>query len=181
MKPSKKRTELSIEQRRAEVAHLYLQGLTQEEIAEAVGVSQPTVSIDLKAIQADWKAQSVEDLNDKKLLELAKLDEAERNAWEQFNRSCEDATKTRREVGADGEFGEGYMEKVGQSGNPRYLDIVIRCIEKRCALLGLDAPQKVAQTDAAGNDISAEEKAERARQMLARHGYTLGTPRPSKN
>ena len=46
-----------------------------------------------------------------------------------------------------------------QSGNPRVTDSILRVMERRARLLGLDAPQKVAETDAAGNDVSAEQRA----------------------
>jgi hypothetical protein len=32
----------------------------------------------------------------------------------------------------------------GQVGDPRYLDGVLKCIDRRCAILGIDAPKKIA-------------------------------------
>jgi len=47
-------TEAEIEQRRAEVLRLRFAQLSESEIAERMGVSVPTVSRDLAAIQAEW-------------------------------------------------------------------------------------------------------------------------------
>lgn len=163
--------DLELEERRTEVARLYVQGLTQHEICKRFGVSQPTISHDLKRIREAWRNSAIRDFDALRDEQLAKVDEAERRAWEVFERSREDAVKTRREVDADGKFGEGYMERVGQAGDLRALDTVLKCIERRCKLLGLDAPIKHAETDSKGNDVSAEERQERARQLLLRHGY----------
>ncbi|WP_166830672.1 helix-turn-helix domain-containing protein [Thalassoroseus pseudoceratinae] len=172
---------MKTEERRVQVSRMYAEGKTQAEIAEAVGVSQLQVCHDLKMVRRHWRESAIRDFDALRDEQLAKIDEAERRAWEVFERSCEDAVKTRREVGENGEFGTGYMERVGQTGDVRSLDLVLKCVERRCKLLGLDAPQKVVETDAAGNDLSAEERRERARQMLIRHGYRPGNIPPSQN
>jgi hypothetical protein len=48
-----------------------------------------------------------------------------------------------------------------QRGNPRVADTLLRIEQRRAALRGLDAPTKIAETDAEGNDLPAE-----ARQAL---------------
>jgi len=181
MKPGRRRQRMESEERRVQVARLYAKGKTQAEIAETVGVSQSQVCHDLKMVRRHWRESTIRDFDALRDEQLAKIDEAERRAWEVFERSQEDAVKTRREVGEDGDFGSGYMERVGQAGDVRSLDLVLKCVERRCKLLGLDAPQKVAQTDTAGNDLTAEERRERARQMLLRHGYPPGDTPPSQN
>ena len=40
----------------------------------------------------------------------------------------------------------------GQSGNPSFLAGVQWCINKRCEILGLDAPKKIAPTDPSGQN-----------------------------
>lgn len=167
--------DLELEERRTEVARLYVQGLTQHEICKRFGVTQQTISHDLKRIREAWRNSAIRDFDALRDEQLAKIDEAERRAWEVFERSCEDAVKTRREIDDKGEFGEGYMERVGQAGDLRALDTVLKCIERRCKLLGLDAPTKISETDSKGNDLTAEERQERARQLLLRHGYQANT------
>ena len=52
------------------------------------------------------------------------------------------------EVTGRSEGGKGRPEKVrkitkGQAGNPRFLAIILKCVEQRSAILGLDAPNKL--------------------------------------
>ena len=47
------RKKVQIEYRRTQVAELYLKGWTQAEIARKLGVSQGTISSDLKAIRKE--------------------------------------------------------------------------------------------------------------------------------
>jgi hypothetical protein len=54
-----------------------------------------------------------------------------------------------------------------QSGNPRVTDSILRIMERRARLLGLDAPAKVAETDAAGNDLPAEARTALHAKLLA--------------
>ncbi|HEV3024962.1 MAG TPA: hypothetical protein VGX76_20955, partial [Pirellulales bacterium] len=42
------------------------------------------------------------------------------------------------------------LERMGRHGDAKYLEVVLRCIDKRCAIRGLDAPKKIAPTDPAG-------------------------------
>ncbi len=41
-----------------------------------------------------------------------------------------------------------------ERANPRHADVILRVMERRAKLLGLDAPQKVAQTSPAGDEMS---------------------------
>ena len=34
------------------------------------------------------------------------------------------------------------VKKEGQAGDPRFLDGVLKCVERRCSILGLDAPKQ---------------------------------------
>ena len=125
---------LSIEKR-------YLRGERQHQIAVGLGVSQVTVSNDLRELQKRWRAETVRDLDDAKAQELAKVDELEREYWDAWQNSCEDAETIRQEAS------EKKVDKViktakGQAGDPRFLAGVQWCIEKRCKILGLDAPDK---------------------------------------
>ena len=52
---------LEVVRRRERTAELYIQGRTQCEIAETLGVSQPTVCQDLQAIQKAWRELLVAD------------------------------------------------------------------------------------------------------------------------
>lgn len=77
--------------RRQKVAEMYLQGKTQSEIGDVVGVTQHTVSEDLAWLRDQWTAQALIDFDEKKAIELAKIDNLERMAHEAWARSCENA------------------------------------------------------------------------------------------
>lgn len=69
------------------VSRHYVRGMTQVEIAKIVGVTQKTVSEDLKALRAGWLESALVDFNERKGIELAKIDAIESTAWEEFVKS----------------------------------------------------------------------------------------------
>ena len=146
---------------RRRASDLYLQGWLQVDIAKELSIDQATVSRDLKAIQKEWLKSALIDFNEAKARELAKVDKLERTYWAAWERSCEDAetttrktkgkvTKVQIEVGRE-EEGKVVLERPaeatrtlkGQAGDPRFLQGVERCIERRCKILGIDAPVKM--------------------------------------
>lgn len=141
---SRSSEEFAIAERRKNVSLRYLRGQTQCEIAYALEVDQATVSRDLKAIQREWMAASVQDRAEWLARELATIDEVERTAWNAFSRSQENAQsrKVRRKA-ADGSDEEIEETTRGQAGESRFLSIILGCIDKRCKLLGLDAPTEL--------------------------------------
>ena len=80
----------------------------------------------------------------KKRIELDRIDVVERNAWEGWENSKRDTVKT-----GPGKYSETEVTTTSNSGNPRFLEIVIKCIERRCRLLGIDAP---IQAEISGKD-----------------------------
>jgi hypothetical protein len=80
------------------------------------------------------------DLDAVKAKELAKLDRLELTYWRAWERSC--STREIRSVTKKGEAGTSMLRTEGRDGNPKFLEGVHKCIERRCVLLGLDAPAK---------------------------------------
>ena len=66
--------QLVIEERRANVARLYLQGRTQWSIAREVGVDQAQISRDLAAMREEWKASRIADTETDRLNALARIE-----------------------------------------------------------------------------------------------------------
>jgi len=127
------------------IASLYLRGCLQAEIATEVGLSEATVSRDLKALQQEWHESSLLDIDAAKARELARIDELERTYWQAWKRSCEDAeTETARVVEtAGGRRRVAQKQTKCQAGDPRFLQGIQWCIERRCKVLGIDAPEKL--------------------------------------
>jgi predicted transcriptional regulator len=137
--------------RRKQVSDLRLQGWNQQAIADHLGVPQTTVSMDLKIIRRQWEKSAVDAFNERRNEELQKLELLEREAWAAWERS----QKPAQSVVADGDAKKPARKTVkNQHGNPRFLQIVHGCIASRRALLGLDAPRKVAPTDVEGRTIT---------------------------
>ncbi|HEY7159462.1 MAG TPA: helix-turn-helix domain-containing protein [Gemmataceae bacterium] len=147
-------SQLQVQQRRTTVARLYLQQRTQAEIASAVGVNQGTVSRDLKAIQAEWQQQRLDDFTQAKLRELARIDQLEREYWQAWERSCQDREKTLQEktTAPTGDRLKAGTRSEGRDGNPEFLRGVERCIELRCKILGAFAAVKIAPTTPDGEE-----------------------------
>jgi transposase len=158
---ARKRTPFQREEDLVQITRLYLQGRTQRDIAEVVGVSQGQVNHDLKLIQQRWRESSIMDMNEAKQRELARLDELEREYWAAWEQSKNERTRARQE--SDGKSKDGKpnvvratMEKEQRDGNPAFLAGVMSCIERRCKLLGLDAPAKAELTGKDGGPIKTE-------------------------
>lgn len=157
-----------VARRRVNVARLYLQGWTQAAIAVEEGVDQSQISLDLTEIRKDWKASTLFDFNEAKTKELARIDLLESTYWTAWEASKtplkKKQTKLRGEVlQADMKNPQKQQAKALETteateerlGDPRYLDGVLKCIQKRVEILGLDAPFKIAPTDTEGNNIGS--------------------------
>lgn len=139
---------LQKQERRMQVAELHKKGWSQAAIAERLGVTQPTVSSDLKYIREEWRRSMVRDFDLARAQELQRVDRIECEANEGWDRSL----KPSQSAVIQGEGAQQPSRKTvrNQSGDPRFLDILLKCSERRSKLLGLDAPQKVAPTDTEG-------------------------------
>lgn len=141
----------NVQRRRRKVSVLYLRGFTQVEIKDKLGVSQATVSYDLKAIQEEWRAQTTIDLDEHKAAELARLDELERQYWRGWLRSLQDAQESSEK--AEGIVTKDNQRKdfqitrskktKGQAGDPRFLDGIQGIVDKRCKILSLYADANI--------------------------------------
>jgi len=124
------------------IAKMYLTGSTQAEIALHCGVTQQQISKDVKEIQARWLASSVRDFDEMRAEQLAKIDRLEMTYWNAWEESKRDHKRQRAGIKKGGKAQEEMAETTteGRDGNPVFLAGVDKCIERRCKLLGLDAP-----------------------------------------
>lgn len=142
-------------ERRQHVAKLYLQGKYQAEIARQLGVSQQQISKDLRMLHRQWRASAIRDFDARQEQELAKIDLLERTAWEAWECSLHprELTLTEQTEGGDvpDEHGKVHpkspvrrasVRRENQAGDPRFLERIDKCIERRCAILGLEAPKR---------------------------------------
>lgn len=134
-KSRKRKTE--IEQRQRQVAELTLKGHTQSEIAGRLGVTQPTVSNDLKAIRAAWRQASVRDFDAAFSEQLEMLTLVQREAWEAWERSKGPGHTAVISGAGEGEPSKTRQTIKRQTGDPRFLEQVQKCLAASRALLGL--------------------------------------------
>jgi hypothetical protein len=131
-----RRRKFEILERRRRVAARFLRGDLQYQIAQAFEVDPATISRDLDAIHQEWLTEAVAERGIWVGQLLAKIDETERQAWAAWVKSQENAEVLRARVHGD----KSVTEKVskGQAGDPRFLDLVLKCVHMRAFLLGLD-------------------------------------------
>jgi predicted transcriptional regulator len=136
-------------ERRKRVAGMYLRGMSQWEIGRQLGVTQQCVAKDVHALEKEWLASTVVDIDTAKAKELARIDRLERVAWRAWRRSCQRkeraTTRMERKLDEDAQKARTVTSKATEvrDGNPEYLKRVEWCISKRCELLKLNPPQRL--------------------------------------
>lgn len=124
----------------SDLARRYLKGETQAEIAASLGVNQSTISRDIRTLQKRWIASATSAFDAALAEQLAKIDELERTYWEAWQNSLSREVTTSRKKEGAGEGTEASIRRETRDGNPAFLEGVRWCIERRCKLLGLNAP-----------------------------------------
>lgn len=152
---TKKITETQWAKYMQKVAELYKQGHSVRVIASKIrGIEKSTVQKMLKQLEKEWMKEAEEDFAKFRAFLLAKLRMVQVNAWKMFAKSCrnykEDSeTRNYSMQKVEGLPGEdkgkelllnSTSEHVQASvvhGNPKYLSIILDCIEKEAKLLGV--------------------------------------------
>jgi DNA-binding transcriptional MocR family regulator len=107
------------ERRRQQVVAGLLAGLSIREMAKGLGVSHSTIAEDIEIVRAEWREARVASYDDLVTQEAARLDKLQSRFWQST-----------------------------LDGDPQAAAVVLRCMDRRARLLGLDAAQKL-QVDAA--------------------------------
>lgn len=200
-RPSRASDDFARARRRAEVAGRYLRGETQARIAEDLKVNVRVVKADLQAVMDAWVKESKLAFEERKAKELAKIDHIEllaHRGWEASVERQEVHRSFRKRVrqaqrNEDNKVTGHRMVPVeeteetvikGQSGDPRFLEQITRCIEMRLRILGLwkGESQAASQVLVDWTQLfvtQAQEAARRADEHEARRlGYQSLPPRP---
>lgn len=80
------------------ISKLYLQGHTQLEIAQQIGVSRTQISYDIKQLFLEWKRERIDVFEERLLIELSKLDHLESEAWKAWENSKRDSVKIAEKI-----------------------------------------------------------------------------------
>lgn len=136
-----KRTKFERENDLQRITGMYLQHMTQAEIATELKLSQPQIKYDLDEIKRRWREDTKIDLDAAKQKELARLEQLEHTYWQAWKRSLKPLKKVRIEK-KFGEVDKTIRTREQLLGIPAYLEGVVRCIQERSKLLGIYAPVK---------------------------------------
>lgn len=142
---------------REKIAGLLLKSWTAPMIARELKLSEATVNREKRILVDEWKKAAADDIDAVKAKELQKLDDLEREARAEWERSKLAYQKKVVEdlIGRGGETGrakKAKIETIEQLGDPRYLTIIQGCMDRRAKILGTDAPTKVAPTTPDGKE-----------------------------
>lgn len=141
------RTHMEVLAERQEIARLYLSGKSQATIGLAIDRCQQHVSTELKAIREEWKREYLANFNEAKCRELARIDRLEQTYWAAWEKSTGDLSK-RTQLLTPGDKDKPpridriTVETMESAGDTKYLDGIRWCVERRCRILGIDAPSK---------------------------------------
>ena len=156
-----RRTDEERERDRVLIARMYVRGKSIHEMMLAINalyperpVSSKAISADLTAIRDAWLRSSLLDFNEAKAKELAGIDEAEREAWDAWERSKEKHMRLEYEVSDDQvPFSAEKIAQVQRKkkrkiieatvGDIRYLEMIERLKKMRCDILGLFEAKRI--------------------------------------
>jgi hypothetical protein len=155
-----------IADRRRIIAARYLKGEWMGDIATSMGVSIATVSRDISWMVKAWTKDAIADIDKKKGIELSKIDQLEITYWDAWKRSQQPIeTVVQEGIGivpaaparpagpptqalpaAPASLATKMRQTIKteqQVGSAVFLAGVQWCIEKRCEIIGLNAPKNV--------------------------------------
>ncbi|HPG40884.1 MAG TPA: hypothetical protein PLP19_18335 [bacterium] len=125
------------------IAELYLyENRTQTDMAATLGVSRTTIGRYLGELRDAWQKSALMDFDEARKRELAKIEQLETEYWASWKQSLGGEEREANTSLADSEDCEQRRERQA-AGNPRYLQGVQWCIDKRCEILGINAAKKV--------------------------------------
>lgn len=136
--------ELLDEQRRLQILNMRVAGFSHSQIAQAVHLSPNNISQIIAKELAKTRALADQALEDLRSLEVARLDEAVRALWPK-----------------------------AMTGHPRSIEIILKVMERRAKLLGLDAPERQVTLDL------TESLSSLTPQELTAEAQRLGLPLPN--
>ena len=124
--------QMTAHERRVRAGRMRMAGMTYQQIADKLGYRN--VSGAYRAVATLIKRTEQETAQEFRVLELERLDLLSRGLWD----------KARGRIARDG--------TVIKEPDLKAVDRLLQIMKRRAKLLGLDAPTKIAQTDAEGRD-----------------------------
>jgi hypothetical protein len=127
-----------IAERSVKVAELWLKGHSVGKIAESCELSVKNVRSLITKARALWLERRNIALTDAIAEQLKRIDLTEATAWEDYAKSRNEIVERSTERGP---AGIKTTRKVRErTADARFLDVVIKCVDMRCKLLGIYKP-----------------------------------------
>lgn len=148
------------------ISELYKRGWSHRQIREEVmarldlkSYSLRTVHKDIKTLLTEWRETRIDNLDHAVQLELERIDDVVREAWQAWEKSKHDYERKRSKqqgtpptdyVDNDSDSNgspvtlklELQREEVRCYGDPRYMEVIHKNLSERRKLLGLYSPEK---------------------------------------
>jgi predicted transcriptional regulator len=141
------RTPLKRERDLLAIARLSRRGFNLQEMADELGISPGTVSADLVRLRQRYKKDADEEHRVLIAEKRAQYREVRKEAWEQWERSKEDARRKVVETAVNPDGTPGRTRTIltteGRLADTAYLRTIIETLRDESALDGLNAPKKV--------------------------------------
>lgn len=179
----KKLKELELERYLADVAHYYAMGYSILEISELMNQNQRTVAKWIEEVKQRWLREQVKSYEIRQAEHLSKLDKLERELWDSWDKSkagIKRRIKTKGTISGGRNAGDSnsvVTDTTNQPGDPRYADQLLKVLQTKQKILGLDAPTVIKHTGEVGimslsmverDKLTDEEKLERMYVFLER-------------
>ena len=138
----KTRSPAEREQHLSRVSDGIADGKTVRQQAEELDRTPSAISTDRRILRMRWAEQNAENITAEKFDQLEKLNRIEEEAWAAWDRSIGETVKqTRRITQQHGERVQTVSEETSTlAGDPRYLEQINKAVQRRCQILGLNAP-----------------------------------------
>lgn len=141
MSEHKQRTAEQRQSDHLRISEMLVQGLSQKEIAQELGLSKYTVCRDIKRIEKLRLKLMCKNLDAVRAREIAKLDLMEKEAWAAWNKSKQ--PRTSKSVTKGTMLNKAQVKIEERVGDKGFMDIILECQARRAKLQGLDAPARV--------------------------------------
>lgn len=155
-----KRTPAQRSADRVIISEMLISGKPTVEIRDYINAIRPynlsisSIVYDIKVIEKQWVQAYLTDINVAKAKELARIDKVEAAAWVAWEESKRPLTKTEKEKVENEQSSKGNQTtnrhkkarvkttEIESNADKEFMKIVQWCIEQRCKILGINAPQR---------------------------------------
>jgi hypothetical protein len=168
--------------RRAKVAALILQRMSPDRIAIELDVDVKMIYADMAVVRQAWLNLATRSYDEQVAEEIASINRIEVAAWDAWEKSIGNTVKEKSRIEADpaidGTIGKPTSRVVSReviqerkNGDPKYLEIALKCSLDRRKLLGLDQPSRHLHLNIESNN--AESKKDPLQERMARYDGTI--------